>query len=293
MPRRLQALLAGLLGLAGAALAGEPSAPAGQPLKLTLGVNDVFCQDTACECVHQTASRQYGDFLARLRERHGIELELVYFAEPYDLENAMQADRFDGAISKPWLLLRHQDGRGRHLRRIADVQDTSGNALLWGTVIVLRDSPIRSLRDAAGQRLALGDADGYEKHHAVFALLKREGVDFPAGRRVEKASCLECLDLLLKGDVDVAVISSYALVADCAADVARPNQFRTIAETVRIPLTSLMLDRRRVSAEDAARLQRALLELSRTALPASMHGGGFIAPQPWQPPELPEPAPPP
>ena len=198
----------------------------------------------------------------------------------------MRADRFDGAIGKPWPLLRDQAGRGRHLRRLADVQDTSGNASLWGTMIVLRDSPIRRLRDAAGQRLALGQADAYEKHQAVFALLQREGVDFPAARRVEKASCLECLDLLLRGDVDVAVISNYALTADCAVDVVKPDQFRTIATTAKIPLTSLMIDVRRVSADDAARLQRALLELSRTALPESMHGGGFIAAQPWQPPEL-------
>jgi len=286
MNRRLCTLLAGLLLLAGTVLADEPLSHAARPLKLVLGVNDVFCKDTACECVHGVASREYGDFLSRLKARYGIELELVFFMDSYDLERAMRAERFDGAISKPWLLLRHQDGRGRHLRRIADVQDTSGNASLWGTMIVLRDSPIRSLSEAAGKRLALGEADSYEKHHAVFALLKRDAVDFPADRRVERASCLECLDLLLRDDVDVAVISNYALTVDCAVEVAKPDQFRIIAETAKIPLTSLMIDVRRVSAEDTARLQRALLELSRNALPESMHGGGFIAAQPWQPPEL-------
>jgi len=279
--------LAGLLISVGATLPAQPAAPIGQPLRLVLGVNDVFCKDTACECVHHTASRQYGDFLARLQERYGIALELVYFAEPYDLEKAVLAGRFDGAICKPWLLLRHQEGRGRDLRRIADLKDTLGNAMLWGTMLVLRDSPIRDLREAASGRLALGEADSYEKNQAVFALLRREGVDFPAERRLERASCLECLDLLLKGEVGAAVISNYALVADCAVDVAKPSQFRTIAETAKIPLTSVMIDSRRVPEGDMARLQRALLELSRTSLPASMHGGGFIEPQPWQPPELP------
>jgi ABC-type phosphate/phosphonate transport system substrate-binding protein len=287
MKQRYFSCLVSLLLLAGIALASEPTAPAARPLKLVLGVNDVFCKDTACKCAHDIASREYGDFLARLKERSGIELELVYFMEPYELEKAMQAEQFDGAIAKPWPLLRDQTKRGRYLQRIADVQDTSGNASLWGTVIVLSDSPIRSLRDISGKRLALGQADGYEKHQAVYHLLKGAGVDFSTIRSIEKASCLECLDLLLKGDVEVAVISNYALTADCGVDVAKPEQFRVIATTAKIPLTSLMIDTRRISTDDAVRLKRALLELSRDALPESMHGGGFIAAQPWQPPELP------
>lgn len=261
--------------------AAEPqSKPA--PLKLSIAVNDVFCKQTACACAHAVANREYADFIAALRERYGIELELTYFIEPYQLVAAMLEDRFDGAIAKPWILLRHHDKRGAHLQRVADLRDTSGNPWLWGQAIVLKDSPLRTLEDAQGKRLVMGEDDGYEKHQGVKLLIGQRKLNWPAETILTRASCLEGLDLLLKREVEVAVISNYALAADCGVDVASPDQFRVIAETERIPLTSLMLDTRKVDPAARERLKNAVIELSRTALPASMRGG-FIEAAPWTP----------
>ncbi|MCC6352490.1 MAG: PhnD/SsuA/transferrin family substrate-binding protein [Verrucomicrobiae bacterium] len=262
--------------------AGEEPAPAGGPLRLVVGVNDVYCKDTSCKCVEHVAIRQYGDFCRALKERHRIELEPVYFMEPYELERAFRDGKFDGMLCKPWLVFRHAGGRSEGMARVADLRDPDGGTGLWGIVIVPRDSPIRRLADLSGRRIACGQPDAYEKHQAAFELFRRENIQIPASGRVEKASCLECLDLLMGGDVDAAVISNYALTADCAVDVASPDAFRIIGNTDKIPLTSLMVDLKRVSPDDARRLQGALLDLSGDGLPPTMGGGGFVAPASWK-----------
>jgi hypothetical protein len=65
--------------------------------------------------------------------------------------------------------------------------------------------------------------------------------------------------------------------------LADPDDFRILAHTVKSPLTSLLLDMKRVKASDAVRLQKALLELSGTAVPDEMLGHGFVKPVSWIP----------
>ena len=267
------------------AVGGTSDVVSTRPLKLVLAVNEVYCRKTACSCV-RAAERQYEDFAKALRKRYGIILQLEYYTEPYDLVQDFKRGRFDGAICKPWGLLDATRNTKRNVVRVADLQDPHKNSGLWGVMLVLKDSRLQTWRDLEGCRMALGDADGYEKHHAVLRWMDSHHVSIPATKRTEKAGCLECLDLLMKGEVDVAVISNYALTADCGVDVAKPEDFRILAETERIPLTSLMLDLNRVSPNDAMRLRQALLEISANALPESMAGGGFVAPAPWAPPEL-------
>lgn len=253
-----------------------------RPLRLRIAVNDVFCKRTACSCAHAVANREYDDFLVALKKRSGIELDLVYFSEPYELVAAVSQGRFDGAIAKPWLLLRLEGQGGSRFLRLADLQDTGGNPWLWGQVLVLKDSPVRTLEEAQGLALAIGQDDGYEKHQAVKALLRERAPAWPASKIITRASCLENLDLLLRKQVDVAVISNYALSADCGVDVASSDQFRVIAETEKIPLTSFMVDRGKVDEPDCVRLKEALLELYGERLPASMKGG-FVEAAPWTP----------
>ena len=250
-----------------------------KPLKISVGVNDVYCKQTACSCVHDIANREYADFAALLKKRTGIELDLHYFIEPYDLQKAFAAGELDAFLCKPWPLVRQTAGRGKQLERIADLQDPDRNPYLWGIVIVPKNSPVQSLSDLKGRRIAVGREDAFEKHQGVQALLAEAGVA-PA-QVIEKASCIECLDLLLGGKVDAAAVSNYALSADCAVDIANPDDFRIVAETQKIPLTSFMVDTTRVSAGDAARLKEALVSISSSDLPASMRGGGFVAAMPW------------
>jgi len=256
--------------------------PGNAPLKMLVGVNDIYCKDSSCSCIAAIATRQYAEFCRKLKETYNIELELVYFLEPYDLNRAFLAEKFDAILCKPWLVFGHPGGRSEQMLRVADLQDPQGNTRLWGIVIVPKNSALKDLGQVAGHRVAYGQSDAYEKHQGALALFQQQGIKIPADKLVEKASCLECLDLLMKGSVDAAVISNYALTADCAVDVTTPDAFRVLGKTEEIPLTSFMIDLHRVSRNDAYRVQRALLELSRNALPSSMSGGGFVQPSSWE-----------
>ena len=276
---------AGLLlfvGLVGCSSLEEAVPP--EPLVLKIAVNDVYCHDTACSCVYEVAARTYPELLKQLEEKSGIRLELVYFTETYQLEDAIASGEYEGALCKPWYALRHEKEVDANFERIVDVLDPDDNPWLTGMFIVPADSPIRSFEQLEGCHLYIGEADSYEKHYAALRLLKERGVH-PA-QIDENASCSENIGVLLDEKADAAVISDYSLHADCAVDFASPEAFRVLAYTEKIPLTSLLLDMNRVSAADAERLKKALLELSGSKAPKSLLGSGFVPAAPWDPPEL-------
>lgn len=264
-------------------IAGCSTAPEPKPFALKLAVNDIYCTDTACFCVHDVAARGYAETLDRLK-RNGIELQLDYYPEPYQLEEAIRSGTYDGVLSKPWIALRLQQQNGADYRRIADLLDPNNNPWLTGMLIVKADSPIQSADDLNGKRIFLGEPDAYEKHQAAYVLLKR--LKITPSEISTRASCSENIGALLDEEADAAWVSDYALSADCAVDFANPEDFRILARTDPIPLTSLMLDRNKVSEAQAERIQQALLDLSGAAAPESLLSHGFIAPAPWAPPEL-------
>lgn len=267
-----------------ALLCGCTSNTPKEAMVLKIAVNDIYCTDTACSCVHEVAARTYPETLELLKARHGIELELVYFPETYQLEDAIAAGGYDGALCKPWYALRHQKEAGADFRSIVDVLDPSDNRWLTGIFIVPVDSPIQTLEELNGKHLYIGEADAYEKHYAAKRLLEQQGIR--PGKIDTNASCGENVGVLLDNEADAAVVSDYALSADCAVDFARPEDFRILAQTERIPLTSLMLDMNRISEANAGRLKEALLFLSGRNAPESLLGNGFIESTPWNPPEL-------
>ena len=252
-----------------------------KPLVLKIGVNDIYCRKTACDCISEIAIRSYDGVLVALAKQHGITLEFTYFMEVMDLEKAIQARRFDGVICKPWTALRHAKPSGANLKRVADVLDPGNQGTMTGWVVVPKDSPIQKLADLNGKRLVFGQPDSYEKYHAPLLLLAAAGVKPASGLYFN--SCGENLDALMNGTVDAAVISSYALSASCAVDFAKPEDFRTVAKTAEMPLTSVMVDLEKVPPAAATRLQQALLAISGDKTPKDLCGKGFVAPLPWQP----------
>jgi len=272
-------LFVGLLGCS----SSEKSTPV-KPLVLKIAVNDIYCHDTACSCVYEVAARTYPELLEKLEQKTGIRLELVYFSETYQLEDAIASGEYDGALCKPWYALRHEKEAGADFERIVDVLDPENNRWLTGMFIVPTNSPIYSFEQLAGCHLYIGEPDSYEKHYAALRLLRARGVH-PA-QIDENASCSENIGVLLDEKADAAVISDYSLHADCAVDFATPEAFRVLAYTEKIPLTSLLLDRHRVSKVDAERLKEALLALSGSKAPETLLGSGFVEPKPWNPPEL-------
>ncbi len=259
--------------------AARPS-PADKPLTLTIGLNDIYCGKTACSCISEIAKRSYDGTLAAL-EKQGIKLEITYFMEVMDLEKAIRAKKFDGVLCKPWTALRLGPEAGAKFLRVADVLDPGDSPELSGIVVVPVASSIRKLADLQGKRVAFGQADSYEKHHAPLLMLARDGIKPVSALYL--SSCGENLDVLMSGKVDAAVISDYAMSASCAVDFAKPEDFRTISTTEKMPLTSLLVDSNKVSAADATRLQLALLAISGEKVPADLTGKGFVAPASWKP----------
>jgi ABC transporter, phosphonate, periplasmic substrate-binding protein len=256
--------------------------PAGEsrPITLRIGLNDIYCTKTACDCIEEISGRSYDGVVAELK-KSDISLEITYFMEVMDLDKAIVAKDFDGFICKPWTALRHMPGTGRNFKRVADVLDPDNEGGLRGLFVTTTGSPVKRLADIHGKRVVFGQEDAYEKYHAALLMLAKQGIKPAAARYF--SSCGENLDALMSGSADVAVISNYALTASCAVDFAKPEDFRTIASTPIMPLTSLLLDLHRVSATTATRVQNALLAVSGERTPKDFLGNGFVAPVPWQP----------
>jgi ABC-type phosphate/phosphonate transport system substrate-binding protein len=258
------------------------AADAGQkPMVLKIAVNDIYCRKTACSCIAKIATRSYDSILAELKGRHNITLEFTYFMEVFDLQKALLANRYDGVLCKPWTALRLSKRMHADLKRVADIPDPSGQALMGGMFLTSAKSPIRSLDDMQGKRIAIGQEDSYEKYQAPLRMLAAKNIR-PA-ERLSFNSCGENISALMDGKVDVAVVSSYALTASCAVDFAKAEDFKTIATTEKMPLTSLILDMKKISESDAARLQAALLDVSGDKVPKDFTGKGFVLPASWVP----------
>jgi len=252
-----------------------------KPLTLKLAINDTYCTKTACACIHHLASRDYEEFISKLKADYNIDLQLTYCIEEYDLEDSIRSQKFDGAICKPWFAFRHVPELKMNFKRIADVIDPFDKGSLTGIFIVKKDSPIQKPQDINGKVLCTGQEDSYEKYHLPLAMLKKEGIK--PSSMVEKSGCIEGINMLLDNKAEVAVISDYALVASCAVDVASEDAFRTIWKTSDIPLCSVILDLNKVSEADAARLQYALLQLTGEKMPESFSSKGFVKPVSWIP----------
>jgi len=266
------------------ALPPVPAADKSMPQKnlvLKIAVNDIYCGKTACSCISKIATRSYDNLLAELKDKHQITLEFTYFMEIFDLQNAVAGKTYDGFVCKPWSVVHLANNKATDFKRVADLSDPQDQPLMSGVFLTLAGSPLHSLADVHGKRIALGQPDAYEKNQAPLAMLAAKGIK-PAAQ-LTYSSCGENISALLDGKVDVAVVSSYALTASCAVDFAKPEQFRTLAETAKMPLTSFLLDMRKVSLIDAARLQRALLDLSGDKVPKDLTGKGFVLPASWRP----------
>lgn len=266
--------------VADSAVADDVTA-APKPLRLKIAVNDIYCSKTACSCISKIATRSFDTVVANLQARHQITLELTYFMEVFDLQKALRANQYDGVLCKPWTALQYKGKTPARFKRVADLLDPDDKALMSGVFLTLAGSSVRTLADVQGKRLALGQEDAYEKHQAPLIMLEAGHIQPSA--QVFFSSCGENLNALMDGTVDVAVVSSYALSASCAVDFAKAEDFRTLAQTEKMPLTSLLVDLAKIPAAEAVRLQAALLDVSGAQAPKDLLGKGFVLPASWRP----------
>lgn len=263
------------------AATGTKAASTEKRLTVKLAVNDIYGIETACSCIKDIACREYVDLQKTLLEKYNIDLQLSYFVEEYDLIDTLLSGQFDGALSKPWLAYINAQKSGVNYKRIVDLLDINNNQWLTGHFLVKIESPIKTLSDINGLRLMTGRDGSYEKYHAAMKMIKENNIK--PSQLLDKASCMECVGALMDDVADVIVISDYALVASCIVDFANPEDFRTIAQTEKMPLTSVMLDMSKVNEADALRLQNALLEISGDNAPKELVGKGFVKPAAWNP----------
>lgn len=260
---------------------GSASEASSGPVKLKIAVNDTYCKESACECVHFLAAREYNEIQAKLLAGYRIDIELTYFIDEYELENALVSGEYDGAICKPWFAFMLVPEHETDYTRVADILDPFENQMLTGVFLVKTDSPLQSLDDVNGKRLVIGQADSNEKYHMPMLMMEKRKVR--PGQLFNKASCTESISMLLDGSADIAVVSDYSLIASCAADLGKEEDFRIIAKTDAIPLCSVIIDRQKVSDAVTLRLQKALLELSGENAPETMLSKGFVKPARWTP----------
>lgn len=259
---------------------GEPSVDE-MPLIIHMAVNDTYCKQTACACIHDIAAREYFDMQQRLKADYNIDLKLHYFMEPYEMEKELKAKTFDGVICKPWTAFMLSEKFKINYKRIADVLDVFNNQWLTGIFLVRKESDIHTLEDIQGKILVAGQVDAYEKYHSPLRLL--DAKDIKPNRIYQKASCLECVNELMDKNADVALVSDYVMKASCAVDVVNEEDFRIVGKTERLPLCSVILDMSKVSKADALRLQNALWNVSGEKLKESMLSNGFVKPASWMP----------
>ncbi|MBN2704635.1 MAG: PhnD/SsuA/transferrin family substrate-binding protein [Pontiellaceae bacterium] len=251
---------------------------------LKMAVNDIYCADTACECVHEVAARTYAETQEIMASEHDITLQIDYFTDSYQLEAAVLSGKYDAVICKPWSVLRLNKEAGTDFQRIADLLDPNNNFWLTGIVIVPKGSPIQSLDELSGKHILLGKPDEYEKSYAAYNLFANHAIAL--GKIDMNESCRENIRELLDGNADAAVVSDYALSADFATDFADYDDFRILAHTDMIPLTSVMIDMNKFKDADERRIKSAFLSINGTNAPASLISEGFSDPWSWKPREL-------
>ena len=254
--------------------------------KLVIGVSEPLCKKTACSCVGDNAKRAYDGLIERVRATTGIELDFQFFEEEILLQRALRAGRLDGMICKTWLGLTTARSAGREFTRLADITMPGKEpADLFGAFLVLKDSPLKTLDDLRGKRVMFGMTNAYEKSYLADATFRAAGLPLTEPRdRV--FSCQDAALALIEKRADAAVVSSYAINFGCICVVARPEDFRVIAETKQhIPFVTFMVENK-VAPAVRERLQQALLALKGNQAPKDLFSNGVIPPIPWDPEEL-------
>ena len=277
-------LSAGLLFLPGCFLFSHEKKI--EPPTLHIAVSDIFCTNTAAPCLLETAARSYSQ-TAEQMFLHGLTLQFDYFENPIEFKTAILSGKYNASICAPWRVMRLNREAQTDFQRVADLLDPTENRWLTGIVIVPVDSPIESIEALNGKRIALGPTDAYETYQAAKKLFEDEEINpseyIPLGNSKKE------IEALLNGSVDAAVISDYILSTEASPKFADPDDFRILAHTEMIPHTSFLLDLNKIGDDEERHIKKALLTLSGTNAPATLQGGGFVDPWPWNPQELEEP----
>ncbi len=186
----------------------------------------------------------------------------------------------DGVIAKAWTAIRAYRSAGAPCERLCDIPLPDGSRELTGVFIAAAEGEVRTIRDIAGRRLAMGRSVSYENSHAAGGALRGLGVEPQAW--LEFAGCIQAAVSVLEGETDAAVVSNYCVRYGLDDIVGRPGAFRTLGETAAIPFVTFALPER-IPAGVRARMKDSLLGSDAAR---SLVRGGLRPPLEWQPKEL-------
>lgn len=273
--RRLQACwLAGVLACVACRDAGpSPAALAEQAPKirasrLVLGIPDYY-GDSA-------GARVLG---AHLSQALGVRVE-VKVGEPYrQLPGWLRMNVVDVAQVPPLAYVRLQ-AAVPGVRPIA-TPIVGGSPTFLGHLYVRDDSPIQSLADLGGRRMAFVSRESSSGYLFPRDLLRRKGLEpdhlFSQVRFYRSHGSV--LHAVLSGEADVG--ASFDATSDWAGPMARPAGLRVIAKTERIP-NDCLVGREGLDPGLEIRLRDELLNLrpgtaAGDAVLRGMHVNGWVA----------------
>jgi ABC-type phosphate/phosphonate transport system substrate-binding protein len=251
-------------------------------MDVRVGINEPFCERTACVCAGADAPRAYG-WMADVARDAGVDAELTYVTFEDDFAPALAAGEIDGVLAKSWTVLSAFRVARIDWERLCDVTLPDGTPDLTGVFITAADGPIRSMDDLTGHRLATGRPESYETFHAVDRLLRSLDV-VPALRR-EYDRCVHAAVSVLEDDTDAAVVSNYCVRFGLDTYVGQPGAFRTLGETAPIPYATLAVSTA-VPRDVRVRLKAALLDAACGGVAGPSRAGSLGLPAEWTPAEL-------
>ena len=288
-----------LLALCGCSKSSSSSSdhPASQPEQaaanatgpIVLAVNDPFYVHTGSSCVAKGNYRDYAGLAKAMSDAVGRPVVLKPFYSEAKLIDEAGQGKLDGVICKTWTAVQAARAATQPMDRLADlsmpgVAGPDSPDKLCGTFIVLKGSPIKSIKDLAGKKLAIGPDSGYEKSIAVRTLLAAQGV-VPTSMPVEP-TCIKSAAAVKSKQVDAAVLSNYAFHYGTlpAVEMTR-DQVIVIGETAHMPFITIGLFTGRIDSDTRGRLRALLGEMaiSPAKLPADLGLVRLLSPDDWQP----------
>lgn len=249
---------------------------------VSVGINEPFCERTACVCAGEDAPRGY-EWMAEVAASAGIDMRITYVVFEDDFAPALAAGELDGVIAKCWPALTAFRVARLDSERLCDFALPDGTPDLTGVFITTADGPIQSMRDLTGRRLGTGRPESFETFHAVDPVLRALGVVPGARRQYDR--CVHAAVSVLEGDIDAAVVSNYCVRFGLDTYVGQPGVFRTLGETAPIPYATFAVSTS-VPRDVRTRLKASLLHAAARGLPRHLFSGGLRPPADWTPAEL-------
>ena len=133
---------------------------------------------------------------------NGLDVQLTDFRNGQECVSALQANSVDICLLIPGIAMQANE-RGFDLVVVAQNETAKASAPDSGSIVVLKDSPIKSLVDLAGKKISTSGLHG-QQTVAAQVVMKRAGVDLAGVQLIESPTPTQP-DLLKSKQVDAVI----------------------------------------------------------------------------------------